>query len=99
MKQDLVGILQFAQESIAMEIGIHAFEHLPAPRDLFLQRQDMRRKQAVEPEMVTLFKRKGGAPIGQRIVEQGPGPGIIDGHGLAPCSAGRTTRRWKCAMP
>ena len=80
VKQHFVGILQFAQEGIAVEIGVHPFEHLTPPHDLVFEREHIRRQQAMQPVMIALFERERRAPVRQRIVEQGAGPDKVGRH-------------------
>ena len=81
VEQHFVGILQFAQEGIAVKIAVHAVDHAHPAHDLFLQRKDMGRQQPVQSKPVTLRLGKGGAAIGHRIVEQGTRAIIVHDHG------------------
>ncbi len=66
----LVGVLQFAEERVALEIGGEAAQHLQPPRHLLVQRGDARRQQAVQFEGVALLLGERGALVEQRIAQE-----------------------------
>ena len=66
----LVGVLQFAQERVALEIGGEAAQRLEPPRHLLVQRGDPRRQQAVQLEVVALLFGERGALVEEGIAEQ-----------------------------
>ena len=70
VEQRLVGVLQVAQEGVALEIGGEAAQRLQPARDLLVERGDVRRQQAVQLEGVALGFGERGALVEQRIVQQ-----------------------------
>ena len=66
MEQRLVRILQFAQESIALEIGRESTQDLQPAGYLLVERADLRWQQAMQVEHVAL-----GIGEGRTFVEQG----------------------------
>ena len=77
VEQRLVGILQPAQQHIALEIGLERMQGFHAAADLHLERADMRRQEAVQPEGVALVVGERRALVEQRIGQQ-VGAGEID---------------------
>ena len=65
-----VGVLQFAQERVALEIGGEAAQHLQPPRHLLVERGDARRQQAVQLEVVAFLFGERGALVQEGIAEQ-----------------------------
>ena len=66
----LVGVLQFAQERVALEIGGEAAQRLQPPRHLLVERRDPRRQQAVQLEIVALLFGERGALVEEGIAQQ-----------------------------
>jgi hypothetical protein len=60
-----------------VKIALHAVEDMAAAADLLLQREHLRRQQAVQAEAVALFQGEGGTLVAQRVVEQGMRRGVI----------------------
>ena len=65
-----VGVLQLAEERIALEIGGEAAQRLQPPRHLLVERGDPRRQQAVQLKLVALLLGERGALVEKRIAEQ-----------------------------
>jgi hypothetical protein len=63
-----------------VEIVRHPRQRPPPPFDLAVERADVRREQAVQPQKVAFGFGKGGALVRQRIGKQGTGGGV-DGGG------------------
>ena len=55
VEQRLVGILQGAQEEIALEIGLEFAQALQPALDLFVERADMQRQQAMQVNFAALI--------------------------------------------
>src|SRR5262249_12234937 len=70
VEERLVGVLQLAQEGVALEIGLEAAQYLEPARHLLVERADMRRQEAVQMEEVALGLSKGRALVGQRPVKE-----------------------------
>ena len=71
IEQDLVAVLQPAQEHVAREIALRQLAQRPQPAaDLLVEAGDVRRQQAVQPENLLLLLAERRALVEQRIVEQ-----------------------------
>ena len=66
----LVGVLQFAQERITIEVGCKTAQRLQPPGYLLVEGGDPRRQQAVQLELVALPFGERGSLVEERIVEQ-----------------------------
>ena len=71
IEQSLVGVLELTQINMAPEIRIFAADRLIRAFDLGLQIFDMRRQEAEQTELVSLFVGKGGAFVHKRAMQQG----------------------------
>ena len=70
VEQCLVGILQAAQEHVALEIAAQPMKGGEPALDLIIELGDMRRQQPMQIERVALGLGKGGALVEQGIVEK-----------------------------
>ena len=70
VEQGLVGILQAAQEHVALDIAAEPAKSVEPAHDLVIEFGDVRRQQPVQVERVALVFGEGGAFVEQRIVEQ-----------------------------
>ena len=70
VEQRLVGVLQPAQEDVALEIGLLVAQRVHPAADLVLERADMGRQEAVQPERVALGLGERRALVEQRIGQQ-----------------------------
>jgi hypothetical protein len=70
IEHGFVGVLQFAQERVAFQIGGKAAQHLEPPRHLLVQRGNARRQQAMQFEGVALLFGEGGAFIEEGIAQE-----------------------------
>ena len=52
VEQRLVGVLQIAQEGVALEIGVESTQRLQPARDLLVQGADVRRQQPMQGKVV-----------------------------------------------
>ena len=71
VEQRLVGILQGAQEEIALEIGLEFAQALQPALDLFVEGADMRRQQAMQVKFATLILGEGRPLVEQGIGQKG----------------------------
>src|SRR6202007_820289 len=60
IKQRLIGILQPAQENIAIEVAVESAQRLEPPRELRVEGSDMRRQEAVQCKGSALVLGEGG---------------------------------------
>ena len=70
VEHGFVGVLQLAQERVALEIGGEAAQHLEPARHLLVQRRDARRQQAVQLEDVAFLFGERRAFVQEGIAEQ-----------------------------
>src|SRR4051812_14483952 len=70
VEQHLVGVLQSAQEDIALEIGSELAHRLEATRGLLVEGGDHRRQETVQVEGVALFLGESGSLVEQRRVQE-----------------------------
>ncbi len=68
--QCLVGVLQVAQEGVALEIGVEFAESLQAARDLSVHAAHGRRQQAMQAEGGAFFVGEGRALVEARVGEK-----------------------------
>src|SRR5262249_12959215 len=70
VEQGLVGILQFAQDCVAFEVGLEAAKCLEAARYLLVERRDVGGQQAVQVERLALGLGERRALVELRIGQQ-----------------------------
>ncbi len=70
IEQGFVGILQTAQEDVALDVAAERAKSIEPALDLVVEFRDMRRQKAVQVERVAFVFGEGGALVEQRIVEQ-----------------------------
>ncbi len=70
VEQGLVGILQAAQEDVALYVAAEPAKRVEPALDLVIELGDVRRQQPVQVERVALGLGEGRALVEQRIVEQ-----------------------------
>ena len=69
-EQCLVVVLHVAQQHMSLEIGLQQGVLRPDAGGAFLDRLDVGRQEAVQPEGVTLGDRERRALVGQRVGQQ-----------------------------
>jgi hypothetical protein len=80
VEQGLVGVLEVAEEGVALERVVAGPQGAQAAGDLLLEVADVRRQQAVELEVGALGVGEGGALVEQRVGQQVGAVAIGDDH-------------------
>ena len=70
IEQRLVAVLKRRESDVALEVVALAPQVFHLERNLLLDRRDLRREQAAEPELLTLPLVEGNTLVQQRVREQ-----------------------------
>ncbi len=70
VEQSFVGVLQAAQENVALQVAAETAKRVEPAFDLIVELGDVRRQQPVQVEFIAFSLGEGRALVEQRIVQQ-----------------------------